>query len=65
MTDYKEYQTEPEAYVLVAVPEYGSTLSCEDSLRELEELTMTAGASVAGRIIQERSSPDRAVCRRR
>ncbi len=60
MTDYKEYQTEPEAYVLVAVPEYGSTLSCEDSLRELEELTMTAGASVAGRIIQERTSPDRA-----
>lgn len=59
MTDYRSFQVEPEAFVLVAVPGYGSALSCEDSLKELEELVRTAGGTVAGRIVQERSSPDR------
>src|SRR5687768_934506 len=36
----------------------GATLSAEDSLEELEELARTAGAEVAGRIMQKLDHPD-------
>ena len=36
----------------------GATLSAEDSLEELEELARTAGAAVAGRIMQKLDHPD-------
>lgn len=38
----------------------GATLSADDSLEELEELTRTAGADVVGRLMQKLDHPDHA-----
>ncbi len=57
--EFYENKQEPEKAVLVAVDtgEY----DCDSSLAELEELTMTAGAEVAGFITQKRDKPDNAL----
>ena len=52
------YDETPEKAVLVGV-DLG-TYDAEDSLDELEELSRTAGAVVAARVIQKRDKPDTA-----
>ncbi len=56
--EYYENKQEPEKAVLIAVDT--GDYNCESSLDELEELAMTAGAQVIGRMWQKREKPDSA-----